>query len=309
MKYSRTELRANTNDNEMFIRFQNGSTWQCIGSDTIQHTVGASRCRNCILRICVGKSGGVGVLPANASKKTKAGRRSSLLPEDAIIAYSMFQYASQSPEWFCELLTAKDTGALSDEALAETLKEYMALYGDDMGQRAVRSGILLQLQCAILGAYFALEMAKVRQEEPHHGIEAEHDRHVTPGLGLGRQGRHVDLVVADARRADYSSSTTTQRQASASSITPRSSRSKSKQHGWRDGVDWVPHDAKVKEWGSGKTRVETMEQLGLNPMLVPMATFQDGINAVRRTLPLCVFHPRSEETGIRCAGAVQTGMG
>ena len=24
----------------------------------------------------------------------------------------------------------------------------------------------------------------------------------------------------------------------------------------------------------------------------------DGINAVRRTLPLCVFHPRTEETGI-----------
>ena len=27
------ELRVNTNDTEMFIRFQNGSTWQCIGSD------------------------------------------------------------------------------------------------------------------------------------------------------------------------------------------------------------------------------------------------------------------------------------
>ena len=27
------------------------------------------------------------------------------------------------------------------------------------------------------------------------------------------------------------------------------------------------------------------------------ATFQDGINAARRTLPLCVFHPRYEETG------------
>ena len=52
-----------------------------------------------------------------------------------------------------------------------------------------------------------------------------------------------------------------------------------KQYGWRDGTDYVPHDAKVKEWGTGKTRVETMQQLGLSPMLVPMATFQDGINA------------------------------
>jgi hypothetical protein len=33
-------------------------------------------------------------------------------------------------------------------------------------------------------------------------------------------------------------------------------------------------------------------------MLVPLSTVQDGINAVRRLLPLCVFHPRCEEGGI-----------
>jgi phage terminase large subunit len=33
-------------------------------------------------------------------------------------------------------------------------------------------------------------------------------------------------------------------------------------------------------------------------MLVPMASIDDGINAVRRTLPLCVFHPRTEAAGI-----------
>ena len=30
------------------------------------------------------------------------------------------------------------------------------------------------------------------------------------------------------------------------------------------------------------------------PDLVPMKTVDDGINAVRRTLPLWVFHPRCE---------------
>ena len=70
-----------------------------------------------------------------------------------------------------------------------------------------------------------------------------------------------------------------------------------KEHGWMHGNDYVPHDAKVKEWGSGRTRVETMSSLGLKPMLVPMATLDDGINAVRRALPLCVFHPRTEDGG------------
>ena len=67
-----------------------------------------------------------------------------------------------------------------------------------------------------------------------------------------------------------------------------------REHGWGRGNDYVPHDAKMKEWGSGSTRVETMQSLGLRPMLVPAATIEDGINAARRTLPLCVFHPRCE---------------
>jgi len=40
-----------------------------------------------------------------------------------------------------------------------------------------------------------------------------------------------------------------------------------------------------------------MSSLGLKPMLVPLATIDDGINAVRRALPLCVFHPRTEDGG------------
>jgi len=70
------------------------------------------------------------------------------------------------------------------------------------------------------------------------------------------------------------------------------------QRGWIHGSDYVPHDAKVKEWGTGRTRVETMSGMGLKPILVPLASLDDGINAVRRTLPLCVFHPRTDDGGI-----------
>jgi hypothetical protein len=58
---------------------------------------------------------------------------------------------------------------------------------------------------------------------------------------------------------------------------------------WTRGNDFVPHDAKVKEWGTGRTRVETMRGLGLNPVLVPMATKLDGMQAARSTLPKCCF--------------------
>src|SRR5262245_23460193 len=71
-----------------------------------------------------------------------------------------------------------------------------------------------------------------------------------------------------------------------------------RKYGWRDGADWVPHDAKVKEWGSGRTRLESMSALGLKPSMVPNVSKLDGINALRRSLPLIVFHPRCEAVGI-----------
>ena len=67
---------------------------------------------------------------------------------------------------------------------------------------------------------------------------------------------------------------------------------------WQRGNDYVPHDAKVKEWGTGRTRTETMRSLGLNPVLVPMATKLDGVQAARSTLPKCIFHTRTEAVGM-----------
>jgi phage terminase large subunit len=289
------EIRTGYSEAEMFIRFAN-STFQIIGSDTYDSTVGASVAGIVYSEFALANPSAWAyhrpILEENngwaAFVSTPRGRN---------FAYSMFQFASQSPEWFCELLTAKDTGALSDEALAETLKEYTALYGQDVGRAQYEQEYFCSFTASILGAYFALEMAQVRHEERIIEIEAEPDRHVHRAWDLGVkddtsiwwwQMHGGQILILDHYAA---SGVGVEHYAEIIE-------SKNKLHGWRDGVDWVPHDAKVKEWGSGKTRVETMEQLGLNPMLVPMASFQDGINAVRRTLPLCVFHPRCEETGI-----------
>lgn len=46
-------------------------------------------------------------------------------------------------------------------------------------------------------------------------------------------------------------------------------------------TDWVPHDAKVRELGTGRTRVETLKELGRHPKLVPDHRIEDGINAAR----------------------------
>lgn len=68
--------------------------------------------------------------------------------------------------------------------------------------------------------------------------------------------------------------------------------------GYRYGDDWVPHDAKVRELGTGRTRVETMTALGRKPRVIPDHKLMDGINAVRETLPHCWFDEHKTEFGL-----------
>lgn len=65
---------------------------------------------------------------------------------------------------------------------------------------------------------------------------------------------------------------------------------------YRYGDDWVPHDARVREWlGDGQTRLESLKEMGRKPKLVPNHKIMDGINAARVMFPRMVF----DETNCR----------
>jgi hypothetical protein len=150
----------------------------------------------------------------------------------------------------------------------------------------------------VLGAFFAHEMALVRQEgRISEAAIALSDQlvHRAWDLGVGDDTSiwWFQAVGAQLFILDHYAASGVGLEHYVDVIANRE-----REHGWRHGNDYVPHDAKVKEWGSGRTRVETMSALGLKPILVPLASIDDGINAVRRALPLCVFHPRTEDGGI-----------
>jgi hypothetical protein len=285
-------LRENVSDNEMFIRFKNGATWQLVGSDRYDSTLG----------------GGVAGITysewALANPSAWAYHRPMLVenkgwatfittPRGHNHAKALFDHANASREWFCELLTAKDTHALSDDELDEALTEYQALYGEDVGTAQFQQEYMCSWNAAILGAFYALEMASVRSEERIVEVEAiDAPVHRAWDLGIrddtaiwwfqtvGAQVFLLDCYSASGVGVEHFAEQVERRE---------------KQYGWKGGTDYVPHDAKIKEWGTGRTRVETMLRLGLRPDLVPLSTIADGINAVRRLLPLCVFHPRCQE--------------
>lgn len=291
------ELRANTNDQEMFIRFKNGSTWQCVGSDRYNSLVGA------------GVAGVTFSEFALANPSSWAYIRPMVEANNGFAAFistprgrnhfkDLIDMAAKNKTWFAERLDVNMTGALTQDQIDESLLEYIALYGEDIGRAQFEQEYLVSFNAAILGAFYAREMSAVRSEgritpdiEPIPGkpihrawdIGVKDDTSIWWFQVVGMQVFILDCYTQSGVGVDHYAEVIHKIE---------------NERGWIGGIDFVPHDAKIKEWGTGRTRVETMRDLGLNPQLVPMASKMDGINAVRVTLPRCVFHTRCETEGI-----------
>lgn len=294
------EIRKQTNDHEMFIRIPNGSTWQLIGSDRYNATVGA---------------GPVGIVYSEwalSNPSAWAYHRPMLeenggsalfitTPRGRNHAKAMFDYAladmKAGGRWFAELSTIDMTRALSKKQLKEALEEYITLYGEDAGRAQYEQEYDCSFNAAILGAFYAREMVKVRLQGRIQAFDALRDRPVHRAWDIGvRDDTSIwwfqivgpfiyvlDCYTASGVGLDHYATIVDERR---------------KKYGWLDGTDFVPHDAKIKEWGTGRTRVETMRDYGMDPQLVPMATKQDGINAARITLGKTIFHERCEPVGV-----------
>jgi len=72
-----------------------------------------------------------------------------------------------------------------------------------------------------------------------------------------------------------------------------------------DRAEWVygrhlfPHDASVRELGSGKSRVEILKDMGIKATVVPAALVADGIEASRVILPRCWFDAEKCSLGLK----------
>lgn len=286
------ELRETKDEQQMFIRFKNGSTWQVIGSDRYNSLVGAGVAGVVFSEWALCNPSAWGYIRP-MMEENEGWAAFITTPRGRNHAKAMYDMAAKSDRWFAEISDIHATGALSQEQLDESLKEYTALYGEDLGRAQFEQEYLCSFNAAILGAFYAREMVHVRAEQrirpvvpvPGKPVHTAWDIGVRDDTSIwwfqvhGGKVYILDCYTASGAGVDH--------YAEICHAKP-----------WLRGVDFVPHDAKVKEWGTGRTRVETMRQHGLTPQLVPMATKLDGINAVRRTLPNCIFDPRCEDVGI-----------
>lgn len=288
------EIRKRTNDQEMFIELINGSTWQVIGSDRYDSLVGAGVAGVTFSEWALCNPSAWGYI-SPMMRENKGWAMFITTPRGRNHAYDMFKMAEKNEIWHAEYSNVAQTKAFTPEELEEILQtDYISIFGHDIGLAQFQQEYECSFNAAILGAFYAREMTNVRSEgritdecvaDPELPVHTSWDIGVRDDTSIwffqvvGTQVFILDCYSTNGAGVDHYASFIEDKFIS---------------NGWQKGVDFVPHDARVKEWGTGRTRVETMISLGLNPQVVPQSSLLDGINAVRRTLPSAVFHPNCE---------------
>lgn len=190
--------------------------------------------------------------------------------------FDVYERAKIEPDWFALMLRASETGLLPESELAAARAE--------MTPEQYAQEFECSFEAAIMGAYYGREMAEAEMAGRITAVTYEPalDVHTAWDLGMGDSTSiwFWQIAGGEIRVIDHYEAHGQALPHYAAVLA-----SKPYRYGW----DYVPHDARVRELGTGRTRVETLRSLGRKPRLVPGHEVMDGINAARLTIPRCWF--------------------
>ena len=207
--------------------------------------------------------------------------------------YELYRDAEGLEDWYRALLTVNDTSAL-DPAEIEALRR-------EMQPEEFAQELMCDWSAAIRGAFFGKEMAEA--ERSGRVGEVPHDPtlpvHTSWDLGFS------DLTVIWFLQVGAAQVRAIGCRAYQSTALPDIARDlRSMPYLW--GEHYLPHDAQVRELGSGKSRVEILQSLGISPKVVPLHSLQDGIEATRTLLPRMYFDRKGCGDGVEALKTYRT---
>lgn len=200
--------------------------------------------------------------------------------------FRVYERAKNDADWFALLLRASESGLISYEEIEDARKE--------LTPEQFEQELECSFEAAIMGAYWGKELAQADRDG--RICEVPHDpllpTHTAWDLGIGDSTAiwFFQVVGSEVRVIDHYENHGQGLPHYASVLFAK---------GYKYGDHWVPHDARVKELGTGRTRVETLISLKLPPRIVPDHKVMDGINAVRKTLPSVWFD------SFKCADGIE----
>lgn len=201
--------------------------------------------------------------------------------------YDVVQQAkSGDPSWFFAEYKASQTGILPAHELEAARK--------DMTEDEYLQEYECSFEASVKGAIYAAELMQARTQgritripvDPILPVDTDWD------LGVGDSTAiwfSQSLRSGEVRVIDYYES-------SGEGLPHYIQVLKAK--GYTYGVHTAPHDIQVKEFASGRSRLEAAQSLGINFQVAPNVPIEDGIHAARMLLPRCYFDESKTKAGL-----------
>jgi phage terminase large subunit len=200
--------------------------------------------------------------------------------------FELWRRAQSEDGWYAMMLKASDTGRIPQSELA--------LARRDLSEEQYAQEFECSFDAAIVGSYYGKLMVQAEADKRVTGVPYDPAALVWTAWDLGIRDAtaiwFAQVVGREIRIIDYY-------QASGVDLGHYVREINARPYVYAGHI--VPHDARAKELGTGKSRLEVLESLGLrNLELAPLHRVEDGINAVRVFLPKCWFDERKCSRGI-----------
>jgi phage terminase large subunit len=201
--------------------------------------------------------------------------------------YDIREESRKNPEWFNLELRADETGILSFDELESAR---CSMTPEQFAQE-----YLCSFNASIIGAYYGKELAEAERAGRLCELSRIDELPVFTvyDLGIGDSTAIwvFQVIGSEIHVLDHIENHGQPLSWYVSELNAR---------GWSAAADYLPHDARVRELGTGRSRIETLAGLGRKPRLVPAHKLEDGINAVRLTLPRMWFDSEKCAHGLEC---------
>ena len=200
--------------------------------------------------------------------------------------WRLYEDAKHDPDWYRVIYKASETEVVDPKELLAAKQQ--------MGEDEYMQEFECSWAAAIKGAYYGNLV--IEAEQDGRITKLEHDEalpvHVAWDLGISDSCAlwFFQVTMGEIRIIDYyeSGGVGLDHYVKVMEDMPYNY--------WGD--DYLPHDAKVRELGTGRTRAETLVNMGRRPRIVPMHKVDDGINAARLLLQHCYFDQEKCENGL-----------
>lgn len=271
LDYIPEELIESKNSQEMKIRFINGSLLQLVGSDNVNALMGTNpygvvfseyslqdpQAYTFIRPILAANDGWALFI------STPRGRANHL--------YALYEIAQSDFNWKCIKLTLDDTKHISDDRMAQEKKE--------MSEDMIQQEYYTSFDAGIEGSYYARYVDKMRLEKRIGVVAWEQGFPVHTAWDLGVRDSTTIIFFQNIGQSIHVIDTY---EAQKVGLEHYAKVLQNKPYMY--GKHIAPHDIKVRELGTGMTRLEKARQLGISFVVAPNISIIDGIESVRSCL-------------------------